>query len=475
MRVTPPLLGGHHQDGASEINNQQLVNWEVHEERPGGVGRLSLKPSAGLTLLTTQGNGPCRSHAVKFQDKSYWVSGSQLFSIDENWDVVLIGSLASASSWCVLAAGRDYLMVVDGTDGYTWNGSAFATVSDGDFPTAPTWVVQTDGTFYVNDATTDRVYASDFSTGSENPTTWAALDYVVAEADPDDVVAMARTFDNVYFIGSRTTQIYYKSGNADFPLSLSSNGVLEFGTDAPASVDTAKNGSIFMLARTTDGGIDIVRVDGFQVESIVEPDMLDAFEAYERLDDAEGFAYTQGQHTYYELTFPTESVTWVYATKTREWHQRQSYGLTRHRVRGHGFFNGRHLVGDYENGNLYYLDPTSYTENGYTIIRTRVTALVNKDGKPLECNELEVHFKRGVGLVTGQGSDPEAMLRYSIDGGQTWSNTMRRSMGQIGDTVRRAVWDRLGQGFSFMFEISVSDPVEAVVIAIYADIVELNL
>ena len=472
MRVTLPLLGGHHKDSATEINNQQLINWEVHEEKSGGVGRISLKPTAGLTLLTNQGNGPCRSHVVTFQSKGYWVSGSQLFSIDVNDDVVLIGALGTASSWCVLAAGRDYLMVVDGTDGYTWDAATFATISDGDFPAAPTWCVYKDGTFYANDGFDDRVFASDFSLGTENPTSWAAIDFITAEADPDDVVAMARTFENVYLIGTRTTQIYYNSGNADFPLSLSSNGVMEFGTDAPASVATA-NGDIFMLARTTAGGLDVLVVSGFQAQSIVEPDMLEAFEQYAVIDDAEGFAYSQGAHTYYELTFPTESVTWVYTSRTREWHQRKSDGLTRRRTRGHGFFNGRHLVGDYENGNLYYLDPTNYTENGYTIVRTRVTALVNRDGKQLECNEFEVHFKRGVGLVSGQGSDPEAMLRYSVDGGNTWSNTIRRDIGAIGDTLRRAVWDRLGQGQSFMFEISVSDPVEAVIIATYADIVEL--
>lgn len=473
MRVTVPLLGGHHKDSATEINNQQLINWEVHEERPGGVGRISLKPTAGLTLLTTQGNGPCRSNVVTFQNKGYWVSGSQLFSIDSNDDVVLIGALNSSSAWCVLAAGRDYLMLVDGTDGYTWDATDFLVISDGEFPSLPTWCAYKDGTFYVNDGFDDRMFASDFSAGTEVPTSWAAIDFITAEADPDDVVAIMRTFDNVYLIGDRTTQIYYSSGNADFPLSLSSNGVMEFGTDAPASVATA-NGEIFMLARTLAGGLDVVMISGFQAQSIVEPDMLDTFEGYSVINDAEGFAYTQGQHTYYELTFPTESVTWVYTTRTREWHQRRSNGLTRHRIRGHGFFNRRHLVGDYENGNLYYLNPTNYTENGYTIIRTRVTALVNKDGKQLECNEFEVHFKRGVGLSTGQGSDPQAMLRYSIDGGETWSNTIRRSIGAIGDTIRRAVWDRLGQGQSFMFEISVSDPVEAVIIAVYADIVELQ-
>lgn len=474
MRVTLPLSGGHHVDRSTEVNNQQLINWEVQAERSGGVSKLSIQPSAGLTLLGTSFEGPRRSHSVIFQNKSYWVSGRQLLSIDAGDNITFIGAIPTTTSWCVLAAGRDYLMLVDGQDGYLWDGTTYTSpVPDADFPANPTWVVYTDGVFYVTVASTDRVYASDFSTGSENPINWAALDYVVAEADPDDVVAMARTFEYVYFIGEQTTQIYYKSGNADFPLDLASNGVMEFGTEAPASVDTAQ-GDIFMLSRATDGGLDIINISGFQAKSIAEPDMRNELERYGDISDAEGFAYTQGQHTYYELTLPSVPITYVYTAQTGEWHRRKSDGIGRHRVRGHGFFNGRHLVGDYETGDLFYLDPTNYTENDDTVIRTRVTALVNKDGKQLECNEFEVHFKRGVGLSTGQGSDPQAMLRYSIDGGETWSNTIRRSIGAIGDTTRRAVWDRLGQGASFMFEISVSDPVEAVIIATYADIVELQ-
>lgn len=473
MRVTLPLLGGHHVDKATEINNQQLINWEVQGERGGGISRVSLKPTPGLTLITNVGAGPQRSNFEVFQEKVYWVSGKELRFMDKNGNIGFVGVLETATSWCVLAAGRDYLFVVDGRQGYTWGGAIFTPSFDADFPANPTWVVYTDGVFYVSDGATDRVYASDFTTGAENPVLWAALDFIVAEADPDDVVAMARTFEYVYCIGSRTTQIYYKSGNADFPLSLSTNGVLEFGAEAPASVDTAL-GEIFMLARSTDGGLDVVQISGFQVRSILEPDMRNEFELYDVISDAEGFAYTQGQHTYYELTFPSVPITYVYTAQTGEWHRRKSYGIERHRVRGHGFFNRRHLVGDFENGNLYYLDPENYTENGDPIIRSRVTALVNKDGKQLESNEFEAHWKRGAGLITGQGSDPQAMFRYSTDGGQTWSNTIMRSMGGIGDSTRRTVWDRQGQGQSFMYELSVSDPIDATLIACYADIVELS-
>jgi hypothetical protein len=43
-----------------------------------------------------------------------------------------------------------------------------------------------------------------------------------------------------------------------------------------------------------------------------------------------------------------------------------------------------------------------------------------------------------------QGSDPQVMLRFSDDGGHTWSNEHWKSMGKIGRYGYRTIWRRLG-------------------------------
>ena len=62
-----------------------------------------------------------------------------------------------------------------------------------------------------------------------------------------------------------------------------------------------------------------------------------------------------------------------------------------------------------------------------------------------------------------QGSDPQVMLRWSDDGGHTWSNEHWRSMGKIGETGRRVLWRRLGMTMKLrdrVYEVSGTDPVK---------------
>lgn len=469
MKRTVPLLGGRAVDKALAVNTQRAVNWRPEAEPGGAKSLLTLKPTEGLSLLATAGNGPCRSQFVEFQENTYWVSGAQLLCMDDSDAITVIGTLNTTATWCVLAAGRDYLMLVDGADGWTWNGSAFAQITDADFPGSPDWCAYLDGYFIANNRNTDRFFVSDLTGGGgENPTSWNALMFATAEADPDDVLAVVKTYERVYLVGSKTTQVYLNSGNADFPLELITNGILEWGVEAPASIDTSE-GTIFLLSRSNGGGLQVIMANGFQHQSIAPPDMIDELDGYEATSDAEGYVYKRGGLTFYQLTFPTDEVTFEYCVETGFWYERDFQGSGRHRSRGHGYFNRRHLVGDYRNGNVYYLDTAAYSDYGYPIIRKRITSVVAADGRDLECNSLELEFKRGVGLLTGQGSDPEVMLRYSTDGGRTWSNTLRRPLGAIGEYNARVIFYRLGQGESFIFEITVSDPVEPVMIAAYAD------
>jgi hypothetical protein len=68
-----------------------------------------------------------------------------------------------------------------------------------------------------------------------------------------------------------------------------------------------------------------------------------------------------------------------------------------------------------------------------------------------------------VPAVEPQGANPQVMLRWSDDGGHTWSNEHWRSMGRIGETGRRVLWRRLGMTMKIrdrVYEVSGTDPVK---------------
>jgi hypothetical protein len=73
---------------------------------------------------------------------------------------------------------------------------------------------------------------------------------------------------------------------------------------------------------------------------------------------------------------------------------------------------------------------------------------------------LQIEFAPGVGLQTGQGSNPQAMLRWSDDGGATFGSEHWTSIGAAGDYKNRAYWRRLGRARDRVYEMSISDPVQ---------------
>ena len=122
-------------------------------------------------------------------------------------------------------------------------------------------------------------------------------------------------------------------------------------------------------------------------------------------------------------------------------------------------------MGDYQNGKIYELSLDQYTDDGQTIRRVRRAPHLVEDFQRQYFDELQIQFQPGVGLSTGQGENPKAMLRWSNDGGSTWSKEYWVSIGKMGKYQNRAIWRRLGMARDRIFEVAVTDPVKAGIVS----------
>jgi hypothetical protein len=237
-----------------------------------------------------------------------------------------------------------------------------------------------------------------------------------------------------------------------------------------AKYSVARFGESFMfVSRDTRGqaiigavnGYTFVRTSTHAVEnSLVGADVSDAF----------AYTYQIEGHEMYVVTFPSIDLTWVYDLATQQWHKWLSWDEStstyyRHRSNCYAFFAGKNLVGDFENGKIYSLNNAVYTDNGSTIRRLRRAPHLTSDLQRQFFEEFQIQFQPGVGLQNNQGEDPQAMLRWSNDGGSTWSNEHWITIGKIGRYQNRAIWRRLGWSRDRIFEVAVSDPVKAVIIS----------
>jgi hypothetical protein len=245
---------------------------------------------------------------------------------------------------------------------------------------------------------------------------------------------------------------------------------MEVGCAAPHSVAKADN-SVIWLTRDDRGQGYVVRANGYTPQKISTPAIEYQISQYSDISDAFAYAYQQDGHLFYVLQFPTGDATWVYDFSTGFWHERANYSggvYSRHNSNSYSYYRGRHIVGDVATGNLYELDMDTYTNAGEVIRRLRRTQHLYDERKRVFWHELEVELESGVGLEQGQGVDPQAMLRWSNDGGYTWSNEHWASMGKQGEYGKRVIWRRLGSSRDRVFELVITDPVKCVIVDAYA-------
>lgn len=95
----------------------------------------------------------------------------------------------------------------------------------------------------------------------------------------------------------------------------------------------------------------------------------------------------------------------------------------------------------------------------FNLRRLRRAPHLCAEQKQVTYHEFELDMEVGVGATTGLGIEPQVMLRWSDDGGISWSHEHWLTAGQIGAYETRMVWRRLGRARDRIFEITMSDPV----------------
>jgi len=125
-------------------------------------------------------------------------------------------------------------------------------------------------------------------------------------------------------------------------------------------------------------------------------------------------------------------------------------------------FNGR-MIGDVTNDNILGSgDALEFFRYGAgTITNTTYIAYIRDVVTPILLNNPQKY--KGYLAENPSLGDPQVMLRWSDDGGHTWSNEHWASMGKLGEYGKRVIWRRLGMTMKLrdrVYEISGSDPVK---------------
>jgi hypothetical protein len=345
--------------------------------------------------------------------------------------------------------------------------NVFSQITDPDFPGAVT-VGYLDGYFVFNEPNSQRIWVTSILDGlSVDP-----LDFASAEGAPDGVVGLIIDHREAWVFGSNSVEVWYDAGAADFPLQRIQGAFNEIGCIAPYSIAKLDNGVFWLGADARGRGI-VYRANGYTGARVSTHAVEWQIQQYADMSDAIAYTYQQDGHAFYVLVFPSANTTWVYDVSTQAWHERAGFtngSFTRHRSNCQMSFNNEIIVGDFESGNIYSFDLDVYADNGQIQkwLRTwRALPTRQNNLKRTAQHSLQLDCESGVGLNLGQGSDPEVMLRWSDDGGHTWSNEHWATIGKIGQFYRRVFWRRLGMTLKLrdrVYELSMTDPVKIAIV-----------
>ena len=484
-RIEIPFVGPQATSRSVLVNNQQTVNFMQAIKGQGAKAPIVLETVPGLVELGSVGNGAIRSskmisskvRAGAAAAELYGVWGSELVAMTTNVGNITIGTLDPNPGRVHMARGRNYIALVDGVSGYTYDGTTFAKITHPAFPGvsaagAPTHILYLDGFFIVNDALTDNFYISSV----EDPTTWNALDFEAAAVAPDAALALAATESLLWILGGETAQAYYNSGDEDFPYDIALSATQEVGILAVNSVAESDDG-IFYLATTPEGGRFVYQIQGQAGRVITEDEQESFLTTVTDPTDAYAFIYKQAGKSFYVLQLSTTTgdnaratSTMIYNIKAKSWESREMLDGSAWRAGGAGILGNRNIVGSRLNATALELDLRNYQDAGESIIRRRRSQVIHTTNKLMDFWSLIVDVEGGVGNQVAPGKDPLLKMRYSDDGGRTWSAHLVEPVGKIGETHQRVKFDQLGSARNRVFEIELSDPVNLTILGAYAEI-----
>lgn len=462
--------------GVTQGRPERLINLYPHKIVDGSRSEVILRGIPGLTLITTLSTSPVQGNGIVFDDSMWWVSGRTVYQVEEDLTVTSRGTVGGtdrvymSAGWKYDASDLYKLVFVDGVE--TWwiekDGAAISSTIGApgacaagvvSYPDGASHTVFFDSHHLFVIKNTDQIWSTNDAT---NGSFCIADDaYASAETYDDNLVGLAVANRYVYAFGEKSTEVFYNAGTSTFPLARHTSGLLEIGCASTGSIAEI-DGNVFFLGQSETGDVMPYMAQSFSYTAIGTPEIAEALLESSGLDDSFGFAYRNRGHTFYVLTVPDLNTTYVYDMGTKLWHERQS-GTTEWAPQGYVFYKGSHYVGD-SSGKIYKIDPDVFTENGTHIRRTLRSGSVGTKNQRVKVPTVELEIAPGTGLTTGQGSDPQVQLRYSRDGGKTWSDALYADMGKIGKYSTKCVWHIGAVGQNFVFEWQMNDPVDTVVL-----------
>ncbi len=440
-----PLPIGTYEYSDPSASSRRLLNCTA-ETIVDGKSQVLLKRMPGIDDFAVAGTANRGGHV--FKGDLYTVSGDTFFKTTLAGLTTTIGSIPGTQRVSIADNGFEMVIIAEPL-GYVSDGVSVTKITDAFFNAGGAADVGfLDGYFVFRRPDSQITFNSGLFAVTFNP-----LDFTTIDGSPDNLVGLIVDHREIFFAGETSCELWYNAANpVGSPFSRSPSGFLEVGCASGQTLAKIDN-TIFWLAddntvRRLVGNNPTV-VSNIGVAELIKGQ--DASKAF-------GFSYTFEEKFYYVLTF--ETLTLEYDIAGGQWHNRESRNRENWLPADVIEFDGLTAL-DSRSGNVGRLNSSTKTEWGETQLVQWTYQPIYFEGREILHDRLELNMSVGRGTITGQGSSPEIILFISDDGGSTFKEHQRRSLGAQGKRQTRVFWNGLGKSTNRVYQCKMSDPVDS--------------
>ena len=472
-----PLLGADYFYTSRDVSAQRSRNFLVEKlDNSQAKSDVTLIGRPGIRYQGSAPSGACRGLYTASNETVYAVYGDTLYSTEYVLGVlrftaieVLGGDLSAPVS---MTDNGKYLVIADGSYIYAHEfGTTFANTVSIPFSNPSQLVYANSRIVAINE--TNFYYWSEL--GLDGALNWPALNVSSAEGNADPINAIVKKQGEIYLFGPRSYEIHQNNADPDEPFVRVGGSFSNIGCQAKNSpVEIGE--TVFWLGSSVAGRNTVYMSQGYNAVPISDHAIEDRLEAFSNegnaTSDAVGYALQVSGHVLYFLNLVQADVTFVYDATTgvwTEWNTRDAQtNVTRRFAPVYAVFGyDQILLGNSEGPSIFKLDTEYYQDDlddltTVPIQRQRWSQVFWDELKNVIHDQLQIDLNSGSGITTGQGSDPQAVLEYSDDGGYTWSNFIFSPIGKQGQYKYRCLWTRLGMSRERVYRITITDPIKVV-------------
>ena len=470
-----PVIGGSYKYKAREVSSQTCENlYTENVEDAQGKQRQILISTHGTEVFSQfAASGACRglyrtTTGPTGAETLVGVFGKEVYRLVVGESPVKIGEVNTAGATVSIADNGVQCVIADGTAlhsfgvkeptasvAQTWQlvNLTFPVVGEPPLVIRPRFVVCIGHRFVI-----DRNGSGEFYYSGLLSTDFSAADYYTAESSADEITALTASEGALFVFGSQSCELWQlNAGESEYDVfSFVGGSSSAYGCKQYTSVATS-NGSVFFV-----GSSELGREGVFVWTKSGLPQRISTNAIEERLKGKSvyaGFCWYEQGHNFYAVSLA--DTTLVYDFSTQLWHERRERLAdgtdTKWECAFSAVFLDKVLFGS-EDGAVLSLGGWR-TYKGTQLVRKRTTSTIWDNNFCMSLRQLLLDCEVGsTPELVGQGRNPQAMLKVSTDGGFTFYDCGWASLGRQGQFWRIAQWWNLGQGDSFIFEFSFSDP-----------------